>query len=243
MITDNSYFIKYQINTAIQNAMEKLTNNIPCKVESVNDNYTVNVTSLIDNFIYKDIPVLLPIGTSVKTDRFKFGLLIVSTYRLDEILTDSKIQTDIKTLNPTFGFFIPMIDKEDIDFLNDNELKDIDLALFNTDASNKILLETDNIIIDNKEKASITMEDGSINISNNNDNNNIKLSTELTINSDNPISISTQIATLKEVIDGLVECINLASTGTGNQGAPIVPNPNLATKVVELQTKINGLLK
>lgn len=251
MITNFRSFNKEQINRISNQKIDKLEYNIPCEVLEVNkDNMTVKLQSLVDDRTFYDIPVYYMVGMSFDINRLKYGFLIVSTYFFDTMISNDKIQTFIKSNNFKFGFFIPMMYKSHIDLLKDKKLNDSSFCLFNDDGTNKICLEKDNIIIDNKEKASINMEDGSISV--NSKDNKIELTSKqdkivledgVTINSSNPMDISTQIASLKEVIDGLVECINLASLSTGNQGAPCVPNPQLPTKITELQTKINGLLK
>lgn len=259
MIGNFRSFNKQQINLTADEKLSNVEYNIPCKVDKVNDNYTVDVSSLINESTYYNIAVFFPFGMAFNPELLKYGFLINSSYWFESMLIDNSINKLIKSYDTKFGFFVPMLSKEMIDFYNNNKLKDADLTIFNRDATNKISLEQDNILIENNEKAFITMEDGIVTIKNNNDNETIvmdnkieltskqdvvKLQDGVTINSSTPMDISTQIASLKEIVDGLVECITLASLSTSTSpGSVVTPNPDLATKIIDLQTKINGVLK
>lgn len=259
MIGNFRSFNKQQMNLISDEKISNIEYNVPCKVDKINEDYTVNLSNLIDGTTYYNISIFFPIGITFNPEILKYGFLINSSYWFDSMLVDNTITKEIKSYNTKFGFFIPMLSREMIDFYNKNNLKEADLTLFNKEATNKISLETDNIIIDNKEKAFINMEDGSIAIKNNQDNESIvmdnkieitskqdvvKLDSGISLNSSSAMDISTQVASLKEIIDGLVECINLASISTSTSpGSAVTPNPQLSIKISELQTKINGVLK
>lgn len=259
MITNFRSFNKEQINKISQEKIDNLEYSIPCKVESINDDLTVNLSSLVGSAIFENISIFYPVGMTFNPNRLKYGFFVSSSYWFGSMLTDNQIQKVAKSNECRFGFFIPMISKEFIDFVNDNKLKDADVCIYNNDATNKISLEQDNIIVNNKDKAFITMEDGIVTIKNNKDNETIvmnskieltskqdvvKLQDGVTINSSTPMNISTQISSLKEIVDGLVECITLASLSTSTApGSVVTPNPDLVTKITDLQTKINGVLK
>lgn len=258
MISNFKLSNKRQIENSINMKLEQLPFNIPCKVDKVNDDYTVNVVSLIDNVLYSNISIYYPTGMYFDPNRLKNGLLIHSDYWFGSLRETGKLERSIKCTLTQFGIFVPLFDNEDIKLI-DNNVKTSEFAIFNKDATNKITLETDNIIVNNKDKAYMTMEDGIVTIKNNNDNetivmnNNIeitskqdvfKLDNGISLNSSTPIEFKTQIASLKDIVDGLIECINLASIPTSTApGTPSTPNPGLTAKIIELQTKINGVLK
>lgn len=246
------------IATKVADAISQLPKNVPCKVDKVNDDMTVDLISLIDDSPFYNINIFLPVGISYNTDRLKYGILYYVNYDFSSLLTTGQLNFQIESSQTQYGIFIPVLDVNNSKPYSDFSKNNNELTIFNTNADNYISLETDNIIVNNKDKAYMTMEDGVVTIKNNNEIESIvmdnkieitskqdvvKLQDGISLNSSAPIDISTQIASLKEIVDGLIECINLASVGTGNQGAPIVPNPQLSVKIGELQTKLNGVLK
>lgn len=246
------------ISTKVTDAISQLPKNVPCKIDKINDDMTVDLISLIDNSPFYNISIFLPIGISFDFKRMKYGILYYVNYDFSSLMITGKLNFEIESSQTQYGIFIPVLDISNSKPYSDFSKNNNELTIFNKNADNYISLETDNIIVNNKDKAYMTMEDGVITIKNNNEIESIvmdnkieitykqdvvKLQDGISLNSSAPIDISTQMASLKEIVDGLIECINLASVGTGNQGAPIVPNTQLSVKIGELQTKLNGVLK
>lgn len=202
MFTNSSSYDKIEINRIIQQYIENLPQNIPVKVDKINNDISINCHSLIDDKVFTNVQIFTPIGYSFKLDRLKYGILLNVPYYFYSILSDGNISEVITSNQTQYGLFIPILDNT-----NTFDTKS-DISLSNNDNTNKITITN-----------------------------------EISINSNNPINISTEIASLKDIINGLIECINLASLGQGNQGSPIIPNPNLSIKIAELQNKLNGVLK
>ena len=237
MFTNSSEYNKIEIQRVIDMYMANMPQNIPVKVDKINDNLTLDCSSLVDDRTFYNVQIFTPIGVSYKLERLVYGILLNVPFYFYSILSDGSITETITSGQTQYGMFIPIIDN------NNNFNKDIDLSLCNSDNTNKIELETDNIVINNKDKAYMKLEDGSISISNNNDNNNIKLTTELAINSDKPISISTNTASLYEVLNDILNMLTkMNADPVAGNGSPLA-SPSLTSELPKIITKLNNVLK
>lgn len=239
-------FIRFNnknIDNRINNFYDQTPKNIPCKIDKINDDLTVDLISLVDESPFYSISMFFPIGITYDFNRLKFGILYYVNYDFSSLMDNSKLNYQIDCSQTQFGIFIPLLDSENYKPYSDYAKDNKEITIFNTNADNKISLETDNIIIDNKEKAFINMEDGSITISNDNDNNNIKLNNELVITSNNPINIATNSASLYEILNDILNMLSKMNADPVAGNGASLASPTLTSELPNIITKLNGVLK
>lgn len=223
MYSNSNQYIENQINKALDNFRDSLIENIPVKVKSFDsDKLTLTLESLIDKRIFSNVSFLALPNMQYNLENFKFGIFLSINYYFYSIQSEGKITSPIKTNQSNYGLFLPILDNNSTFSKN----KDNEITFFDKDNKKKITINQEGIILEdenNKQKVAIE--------------NQIQI-----IGGNQPLKIENDIGSLKDLISLLIECINLASLGVGNQGAPIVQNPQLAPKITELQTKMNQIL-
>lgn len=208
-------FLNQSINSKIIESQSLLMEAIPVEIMDINQDTSVNCKSLIDKRQFNNAPLFCVTGYSFKIENVKFGLFIPTPYFFYSILDKDKVDTPLRTSQANYGLVIPLLDKNN----HQKDNQDFDAVIHSKDNQNKITIDDQSITLDNQGKSG------------------------LTINSNSPIELKTQVATLKEIMDDLINCINLASLGTGNTGSPIIPNPGLSTLIESTKAKLNGVLK
>lgn len=246
------------IATKVTDAISQLPKNVPCKIDKINDDMTVDLISLIDESPFYSINMFLPVGISYNTDRLKYGVLYYVNYDFSSLLTTGQLNFQIESSQTQYGIFIPVLDVNNSKPYSDFSKNSKELTIFNTNADNYISLETDNITINNKDKAYMTMEDGVITIKNNKDNETIvmdnkieitskqdviKLQDGISLNSSAPIDISTNTASLYEVLNDILTMLtNMNLDPVAGNGSPL-SSPTLTKDLPGIITKLNGVLK
>lgn len=256
MYVNNNSFQRETINRLIVDTIKQMAENIPVKIDKVNDDLTVDCSSLVDKRLFKNITVYKQPNSMINIDvnnnkDFKYGLLIGTKYYFNELYTDqNKINSTLMADGTNFGILLPLFNESILNKYKDN--KDFDISLFDKENSNIIHIDKDNIsITTNNNKNSIELSKDDIKLTSNNEANSINLTndkiilggTEIALNSKQPMDIKTETATLKDILTELTNALLLSATGTGNQGAPIIPNPQLQLKMTEIINKLNMLLK
>lgn len=223
MFSNANQYLENQINKALSNFRESLIENIPCKVKSINkDNLTLNLESLIDKRIFSNVPFLALPNMQFNLENLQFGLFLAIDYFFYSIQSEGTINTPIKATQSNYGLFIPILGNNSTFSQN----KENEFTIFDKDNNLKFIINQEGIFIENEQQSQKIGIDNQIQI----------------LGGNQPLKIENNIGSIKDLISSLIECINLASLGTGNQGSPIVQNPQLAPKITELQTKLNQIL-
>lgn len=206
-IFNSSLYIKECIKSELLRYSNLLNSTIPCSVDSINEDSTINLKSLVDDRTYKNIQLITTPGYGFKLDNIKYVLYVQMKYAYDELLKSDNIENVFISPQGTYGYALPILTSSTVNNFKSN--KDNDITLYNRNNTNKVCIGN-----------------------------------EINIESSNkPISIKANNVVLKDLLSDVINALTLAATGTGNQGAPIIPNPSLNQKITELQTKLNRLLK
>lgn len=223
MYSNSNHYINQQIQKGLDNFRESLIENIPVRVKSFDkDKLLLELESLIDKRIFSNVPFIINPNIQMNLENLEFGIFLSINYYFYSIQSEGKIETPIKTTQSNYGLFLPILGKNS----NFSKNKDNEFTICDKDNNMKFIINSQGIYIENEnKKQKIGIEEG------------IQI-----IGGNQPLSIKNDIGSLKDLITALIECINLASLSTGNQGAPVVPNPQLSPKITELQTKLNQIL-
>lgn len=240
MYSNSNHYINQQIQKGLDNFRESLIENIPVRVKSFDkDKLLLELESLIDKRIFSNVPFIINPNIQMNLENLEFGIFLSINYYFYSIQSEGKIETPIKTTQSNYGLFLPILGKNS----NFSKNKDNEITIFDKENKKKFQITKEGIIIqDENNKQKIAIENGII-LEDENTKQKVELGNQISIIGGNqPLSIKNDIGSLKDLITALIECINLASLSTGNQGAPVVPNPQLSPKIAELQTKLNQIL-
>lgn len=223
MYSNSNQYIENQINKALNTFKESLIENIPARVKNFDkDTLTLTLESLIDKRIFSNVPFLALPNIQYNIENFKYGIFLCVNYYFYTLQTEDKITSSIKSNQSNYGLFLPILSKDS----NFSKNKDNEITFFDKENKKIITINQEGIILENE-----------------NTNQKISIENQIQIIGGNqPLKIENDIGSLKDLISLLIECINLASLGTGNQGALIIQNPQLTPKITELQTKLNQIL-
>lgn len=257
MITNFRTNLRYQINSNIDDKINNYPKNIPCKVDSINEDYTVNVISLVDDILYNNIQVFYPQGICFNPELLTNGLLINSYYWFNSLRETGEVKSNVSSSLTQFGIFVPLIDKQLLDKYDESKIKDSDLCLHNSDFKNRIDLTKDTCKINSNDKSIIELSDSSINldydkkssitmdstISMKSNQDNITMDNGIVINSSSPMEIKTNTSSLYEVLNDILNMLTKMNLDPVAGNGASLASPTLTAELPTIITKLNGVLK
>lgn len=263
MIYNEIISTNHAIQKKVKQTFNNLGENVPVSIDKYNEDGSINVKSLVDNREFNNVTLFTQYGIVYNKSKIKYGILYYVPYEFISLLKDGELIYNVKSSLTQYGVVFPIMNKEmlekyklhldddtsDISIysqLNNSNIKisDTDIKItHNKDDNlvNSIDMNDNALLMKYKENIALEMNDNTVNVSNGN--NSIVLSNNnIEVNSDTPLSIKTNIATLKEVLDDVLSILTDLSTQTQSPSGPCT-NPTAVAKIPLLQTKLNGVLK